>query len=809
MNVLGIFLNGDWYLSCKEKNITDLKIKIPGDVHTALLNGQIPDPYWNTNENISNWIHYQTWEISRYFTINVGDNLDSPEYTAINLSLDYVDTFSTVYINGHEVLKTSNMFRHYSVDVKKYLKVGTNSIKIIFDSAVLKAKELNSTLDHPVPWSEGNNQHPFMNLIRKPQFQSGWDWGPCLVPIGIYGDIALESIKQGKILGIKHFPKRDRLIVDIYADVRKITSEPIVAQFDKHIQKFWPNQTGIQVFHIDKELPNYVEPWNTWDYGEPTLHEFTVTYGDSYFSKKLGFRDLELKSVNDEHGKSFQFILNGRPIYCRGANIIPIDSIPSRETEQKYKQLLLDAKEANMNMVRIWGGGYYMHDYFYELCDKLGILVWQDLMFACAQYPTTDWFFDEVKQELSDTFLRIQYHPSIAIWAGDNEVWTTINWSNGTKDNKEFYRNEYKKLNQFLKKEVNENDPSRVFWPASPSTGEEDYLGEFVNISKGDSHYWEVWHGKKNFSGYLEVTPRFCSEFGFQSYPSLPTVNSFAPEGTNSTDSPAFEVHQKSKCGNAKIKEMIELYFKKPESFSDLLYLSQVSQAVAIKTAVEYWRINSNINSGALFWQLNDCWPISSWSSIEYEGRWKQLMYHAKHFFEPRSIVMFNDGQEHSLYFINDLFDDVEVRYHVRWYDFSGMMLYGKTGNSTALGNSTTKVWSYPAYMHSFVKNEGFYYAYVEVYKDEKLLKNHLYSTMFLTEIKNCTIQCPDIKYTVEKHANIYEIKLSTNVPAFFVHVESPNARKFSDSSFTLMPDEEKIITCENDPDNLTIYYMH
>lgn len=799
-----MLLNGNWLLSCKQKEIENVVIRIPGDVHSALLeNNLIPDPYYNTNENVSHWIHLQSWEITRDFTLDSSINPESDEYHSINLTFTYLDTLSTVYINEHEVLKTTNMYRRYSVDIKKYLKLGTNNIRIVFDSAVLEAQRLNETLPNPVPWAEGNNQYPNMNLIRKPQFQSGWDWGPCLVPFGIYDDVKIEPIKTGRILGIKHYSKSDRLVVDIYAEIYKLTDMPIRAKiFDLHFS-FLPDKRGKQVFHIDRSIADIPhELWSTWDYGTPKLYPFTVIYDNVVITKQLGFRDLELINEPDKHGRSFQFILNGKPIYCRGGNIIPLDALPARETRERYQEMLLDAKLANMNMIRCWGGGYYMPDYFYEMCDEYGILIWQDLLFACSQYPTTDWFFKEVEGELDDTLLRIQYHPCIALWNGDNEIWTTINWSPGTVHHIDFYRHEYQKLNQFLKKQINTFDPSRTFWLASPSTGEGDYFGDFVNVTKGDSHYWEVWHGDLNFSGYTIVKPRFCSEFGFQSYPSLPVVHIFAPPGTDSIDAPAFKVHQKSANGNAKIKDMIDIYFKQPQSFVDLLYMSQVTQALAIKTAVEYWRLQKEYNTGAIFWQINDCWPVSSWSSIEYKGRWKQLMYHAKNFFEPRSIVLTKDDNEYALFLINDLYDDVEVKYSVKWIDFHGKVLSEDSNTATGKATDATKIWSIAASKFTFSKVDGFYLAEVEF--GSKKLRNY----MFLDEIKNCNIQEPNLKYTTQKDGNTYKVHVTTENPAFYVHLESEDVRKFSDSSFVLLPDDDKTVTCESDPGNITIYHV-
>ena len=803
-----LLLDGKWELSCKNRKISKIAMNIPGDVHSALLENKIiKDPFFDRNEKDVEWVHNETWKIKRDFEVS-----GVSKYQAINLILEDVDTYATFWINSHKVLETTNMFRIYTVDVKKYLSNGRNTIKVEFYSAVKKAEELNKTLPNDVPWSEGNNQVPHMNLVRKPQFQSGWDWGPCIIPIGIYESVKLEFVNEIFIKGVKIEKQRISkenadITFNVYADnyAKDQLTDDLVVSFAGKTQTTRKIEKGVFQCSFSIDAPKL---WYTWDLGDQFLYDIDVFYGkEKIFTKKIGLRDIKLVTEKDEYGTSFKFVLNGIDVFCRGSNLIPLDSLPERETKERTRKMLEDAKEANMNMIRVWGGGYFLRDFFYEACDEFGLLVWQDLMFACAQYPTTEWFFNEVSKELADQTLRLQSHPSIALWAGDNEVWNTINWSTGTKDNKEFYRSEYGKLNQFLKKLINELDQTRVFWLASPSIGEPDYQGNFIDkkYSIGDSHFWEVWHGKLNFSGFLNINPRFCSEFGFQSYPSYPCVQTFTPKGTNSLEHPAFDAHQKNKKGNAKIADMFTQYFKAPTDFQYTLYLSQVQQAIAIKTAVEHWRqIKNKICSGALFWQLNDVWPVSSWSSVEYGGRWKQLMYHAKHFFEPQTIS-FEDGQnQYKLHFINDLPQKVSVRYRVRWFNWNGEMVYGHTGNAEVEPLKEQVIWEGNKWQVPLPKEKGFIYA-TAVFNDNTV-SNFLFTDVY----KNCDIPHASISTSIEKKEGKSYITLETDKPAFFVHLEHKDVLKFSDSSFVLLPGTKKVVTCDSEIDSrdLSVFFL-
>ncbi len=315
-----------------------------------------------------------------------------------------------------------------------------------------------------------------------------------------------------------------------------------------------------------------------------------------------------------------------------------------RQKESVYRRLIDDARKANINMLRIWGGGQYEKDVFYEICDELGILLWHDLMFACSLYPSINWFLREVANEIAYQIPRLQHHPCIALWCGDNEVIGALQWYEESKKNRDKYVANYLRLNDFVGSKCKEYDPTRVFWPSSPCSGSMDFSDNWHDDRSGDIHYWDVWHGGKSFEAYYDVTPRFCSEFGFQSFPVLPTVAQYAEKSQWNITAAHMKHHQKNKRGNSIMLEMCSRYFRMPESFEQHLYISQVQQACAMQIGIEYWRTMRPVCMGTLYWQLNDNWPGASWSSIDYTGRWKLLHYQLKKSFEPVLLTLRHRG---------------------------------------------------------------------------------------------------------------------------------------------------------------------
>jgi beta-mannosidase len=807
-------LDGVWQLSAPARGIVNLPITIPGDVHTALLAAKIiPDPYYALNEVTVQWVHTVEWTISRTFEVS-----KLSLFSAFVLVLELLDTFATVSINGQVALEGNNCFRYYRPNIKPYLIEGTNRIDVTFHLAQNIALErANRLLPNKYPYSDTNNKLPHMNLIRKPQFQSGWDWGPCIVPSGIYSSVKLIPIKTFDLteVSVLQFWKSGSGVLNIEIDLHAYQQTAALPLTIVWAGKEIPLTVSagapgsVRISH-NISIAADLERWTIHEFGGQKLYDLTVKIEDQTITKRIGIRDLVVNTDPDGSGTRFEFRVNGQPVNAKGANLIPSDSIPSRMTYASYKRLLSDMKAANMNMVRVWGGGFYAQD-VYDIADELGLLVWQDLPFACAQYPPVDWFLAEVAAEFADQLRRHRHHASIAIWCGDNEDHEAIYWGDPTKAEIAFREDEYAKFNTWERHQIEPLDPTRRFWPDSPSDGTFNYTGVWQRDDAGDMHYWEVWHGGKPFESFYAIKPRFCSEFGFQSYPSLPTVKTFLPADQYNIASPSFNNHQKNDAGNNIIANMFSKYFKLPKTFTDQLYLSQVQQSLAIRMGCEFWRTTKPITRGMLYWQLNDCWPVSSWSSLEYNGRWKQLHYHAKRFFAPVLAAFQEDANKKVLilWLVNDRLTSLTFSGTIQWILFNGVVAHEfKIGPVTAGPDSSQNIWQISTDTFDNERLDGFFWANLSYVDGTPTQTTNWF---FPARFKDSAMQPATIKATVTPNDTGSRITLTTDKPAFFVHLESDLVRVFSDSSFVLLPGKEKIVTCPEKitQGDLTVYQLN
>ncbi|EAS43505.1 glycoside hydrolase family 2 protein [Photobacterium profundum] len=805
-----ISLNGQWLLACVQRNsIQDIAISFPGDVHSALLDvGIIPEPYWADNEAKVQWVSECDWVVSRHFELTE----DDIACKALDLVLDNLDTVAEIRVNGHSVADFQNMFMRHKVNILPCLLVGNNRIEIVLHRADIAAKNRADRLPFPIPWAVGNNQIPHMNTLRKTQCHTGWDWGLCLSVIGIYGDILLQPIQQVRVSHVSTEQHWDdwRCDLEVTIHYESIPNSGLASasvSFDGQTYHLALDQTSTQstvLFRVD-----HPKRWWPAGYGKQRLYDLQVVVNGYHIEKKIGLRKLELCTEDDDIGQSMVFKVNDVPISAKGANWIPMDALPSRINDQRYRQLLEDAVAANMNMLRVWGGGMYEKDIFYQLCDELGLLVWQDLMFACALYPSTPDFITEVQAEVEFQVRRLKDHPSMALWCGDNEVIGAIGWYPESRENREKYVVNYDRLNRALSETVTREDPSRRFWASSPCNGELDFGDAWHDDHRGDMHFWDVWHSGKDLEEYRSVTPRFCSEFGFQSWPSLPTVRTFAPEKDWNITSPSFESHQKNARGNSIITEMFTRYFRFPNGFANMLYVSQVQQALAIKTASEYWRAQKPVNRGILYWQLNDCWPVSSWSSLEYSGRWKQLHYHARRFFAPQLAAFVpNDGGV-VLHLINDSRKSAELKGEVVWQSWQGEILYREPISQYLEPDKNIVAWQWLAEDLQQHEADGFFHVHLTC--GQEVIEN----TYFPLRPKHCELAAPELRYEVADINNQLYVMLNCEHPAFFVHLEYAGEGRFDDSSFTLVSEYQKQVkylgpaTYEELVAGLTVYHLH
>ncbi len=619
--------------------------QVPGDVHSSLITaGIIPDPYIGRNEYDVRWVAEQDWIATREF--------DWAGEGQWHLDIDYLDTVSEIKINGKSVLKADNCFRRYQPEVTKALRRGQNKIEIRFFSNVKESAKRQAAQPYYVPYSTNNCPIPDSNMLRKPACHYGWDWNLAILPFGAYGRLRLIKEKPGLYChGIRfeqvHLPNgKVKLDFNVYLANG-------VSGKSYHLKAAIGNEAKLVHFKLDS-------PWHVAEFtfeidkpklwwpagsGEPHLYELKIECGNHIETRRIGLRQIELINEKDEVGARFAFRVNGREIFCRGANWIPADALPSRATPELTRKLLQAAVDANMNMIRVWGGGYYEQDWFYDLCDELGLMVWQDFQFACNLYPADEKFLREVRNEVSYQTDRLHHHACIALWCGDNELIGALNWFPESRANRDRYLAAYDRLNHTIERAAVSGSRKTInWWPSSPSSGLLNFGDAWHDDRSGDMHFWSVWHEGKDFEHYRDVNPRFCSEFGFQSYPSLHIVKQFATgEEDLNISSAVMESHQKNKGGNARIAETMFRYFRFPTDFGNFCYLSQVQQGLAIKTAVEYWRSLKPHCMGTLYWQLNDTWPVASWSSLDHGGGWKLMHYMAKRFYAPVAVMALPD----------------------------------------------------------------------------------------------------------------------------------------------------------------------
>ncbi|WP_407070405.1 beta-mannosidase [Neorhizobium alkalisoli] len=668
---MNIDLSGAWRLASAD-GAHRTEMAIPGDVHSALkAAGIIADPYFGRNENDVQWVAQGEWIAERRFMV---DDPDGSWY----LDITDLDTVAIVFINGVPVLSADNCFRRYRPDVSSTLQSGENTIRIHFHSSVAAGADRQARQPFYIPYSTANCPIPNGNMLRKPQCHFGWDWNIALAPLGLYGEISLNKLKTARIEHIVTKQRHDQGKVELHVALTLYARDPgiVPVHFELDGERvrldcgIEAGETVIRhVFEIDDP-----KLWWPAGSGDQQLYRLTVDIPGETDTRQIGLRTVELLTDPDEAGSRFAFRINGREIFCRGANWIPADALFSLTSPEKTEDLLQSAVDANMNMIRVWGGGFYEADWFYDLCDRLGLMVWQDFQFACNLYPSTSDFLENVEAEVDYQIRRLISHPSIVLWCGDNELVGALNWFKESLENRDRYLVSYDRLNRVIEQALRQAAPEAIWWPSSPASGYLDYGDAWHADGSGDMHYWSVWHENKPFDNYRSVRPRFCSEFGFQSYTSLPVIETYAASKDMNIASPVIEHHQKNVGGNERIAGTMFRNFRFPKDFANFVYLSQVQQGVAIKTAVDYWRSLKPHCMGALYWQLNDTWPVASWSSLDYGGGWKVLHYMARRFFQPVAVAAIpsEDGGDIRISLVNDTPADVAVTINLSLLTLSG-----------------------------------------------------------------------------------------------------------------------------------------
>ena len=695
-------LNGRWQYQRKNGEEAGTAT-VPGDIYLDLLNDKtIPDPYYRDNEERLLWIGDSEWTFRRSFKVSAS----LLKRDRVVLRCDGLDTLATVRVNGKVIAKTDNMFRRYEWDVKEILQAGKNSIQVDFASAVAFcdiAREKHYR--EGIPFS-GKNYAADATWVRKQQCNFGWDWGVKVPTCGIWQDIGIIAFDTARLASVgvaqdHETPKQVGLRVT--AEVDAIGRSALTARVSVGLhgacvaeseRTFRTKKTAVEVPLGDPQL------WWPNNLGEQPLYDVTVEILDKHgavldsMTKRIGLRTLKLDRHPDECGESFQFVVNGVPFFAKGANWIPADAIQARMTPGRYRELVEDAAAANMNMLRVWGGGIYEDDSFYDACDELGICVWQDFMFGHGfHYPVESAAFRRnVGAEARDQVRRLRHHACIALWCGNNEQEQGAVKPKPPGPYRMAWKDYSKLFDALLPNIVTELHGDCDYWPSSPHTPHGD-RENFNDPTCGDAHLWEVWHGGKPFEWYRTCEHRFNSEFGFQSLPEPKTVYGYTDPKDRNVTSFIMEQHQRSH-GNGRIMEYLLAWFQAPNSFESTLWLTQILQGMSIKYACEHWRRMMPRGMGTLYWQLNDCWPVASWSSIDYHGRWKALHYMAKHFFAPLMVSGVEDVAKGcvEVHVTSDLLEQVDAK--VKWTvtDVDGKVLLRGGRKVRAAACSSRKV---------------------------------------------------------------------------------------------------------------------
>ncbi len=787
---------------------------VPGTVHTDLLvNKAIEDPFYRLNERQLQWIDKKDWEYRTAFV------MDRTTLARENIDLVFqgLDTYAEVFLNEKQVLQADNMFRTWRISGKDYLKEGTNSLRIRFLSPVNEGLKKLQANGYPLPASNDQSETGGLGdqrvspFVRKAPYHFGWDWGPRLVTSGIWRPICLEAWDEGRISdlnvrAIKIDPdhadlevqfsvvsgKGTRLNARIYADSMLIHEEALnlmpgenPVRIPVSIQQpelWWPNGMGNQKIYRIRVIVGK---------GNEMADEAEIT---------TGLRTLRLVQEPDPDGsgKSFYFEVNGVPVFAKGANYIPNDVFLTRVTPDRYEYIVRSAAEARMNMLRVWGGGIYENDLFYDLCDRYGIMIWQDFMFACSMYPGDDAFLESVRLEATDNVKRLRNHPCIVLWCGNNEIETA--WAEWDENRgwgwKQQYNHEQRSaiwkaydtlFHRMLPAIVAEYDPAVPYWHSSPSAGFGQLAG--YDTRSGDMHYWGVWHGLHPFSDFRTYRARFMSEYGFQSFPEFSSVKRYTLPEDYDIESEVMMSHQRSGIGNLRIRQYMEPDYKVPKDFEQFLYVGQLLQAEAIKMAIECHRSDMPYCMGTLYWQINDCWPVASWSGIDYYGRWKALHYFAKEAFKPVTLVMDEKEGKVRVHIISDLPETRTPELVIRLMSFDGHELWKQSLTVDVPGRSSA------IYFEKDIS--GFDTTRTVLAASLAAEGAHLDAGFhYFARPKYLRLTPPDISLDVAETESAFEVTLTSKALARNVFLAAEGyGGQFSDNFFDILPGDHVKVT--------------
>ncbi|MBP3361268.1 MAG: glycoside hydrolase family 2 protein [Clostridia bacterium] len=785
-------LGGAWRMKRTDWE-SDIAATVPGSICTDMMHANLlPDPYYKDNSKLFEEAAKYDYIYSREFYIEEGDI----SFINIELCCDGLDTLCDIFINGEKLASANNMHRLWRFNIKDIIHTGRNEISVLIKSPLEYCRENQER--RPLSQVSEEQCRAGFAYLRKAHCMLGWDWGAVIPDGGIWKDIYISydnGLRIKSVFVTQEHTSDGRVFLNVISDIKNEcgTAKYIIEFNGKKYESYEANM------RIEVENPIL---WYPAGYGRQHLYDFSFTaiseHEQDTYSCHIGLRRAEVVTDNDKYGTSMYFRINGIPIFSKGANYIIEDNIITRYSEERTRTLLTQAFEANHNTVRVWGGAIYPHDYFYEICDELGLIVWQDLMFACAQYPDSPEFYSNIKHEAEDNIKRLRNHASLIMWCGNNECELAVKewWSLSDKE-----RNDYLyQYNVLLRNVVSECDPSRYYLPSSPTS-----TGNFENINDDsvlDSHYWEIWFSQKPLNEYMKYHFRFLSEFGFQSFPCIETTETFTEAEDRNIFSRVMEHHQRSEEANGKILLYLARDFKYPKDFDSLLYVSQILQAEAVRAGVEHMRRNRNDFRcmGAIYWQLNDCWPVASWSGLDYFGRWKALHYSSKRFFADILLsALHYDKNKALISLTNDTTKPVSKKVYYSVKERDGREISRKETNITVEALSSKNVYD--------IETGGIdpYSQYIEYGMDGEMT-----GIILLCHNKHFDYDDPEISYTTENHGGKTIIRIVSRSLANFVELKADNNTvKFSDNYFALSAGVEKEVICSKAITELSIRSVH
>ncbi len=804
-----VVLNENWSFS---QSGTDkwLPAEVPGTVHGDLLRHHLlPNPFYGTNEKEIQWVENEDWEYKTTFTVTAAQL----QRDAAVLSFEGLDTYADVYLNGALILQADNMFVGYKIPVKALLREGINRLHICFRSPIRQTLPQWQSNGFDYPADNDHRRERLSVFTRKAPYSYGWDWGIRMVTSGIWRPVTLHYYNK---VAVEDFHIRQLALTEEAAqlDCRlelqyvALVAENVVVEVgyalpgetEKRVRQEVILKKGINRVSLPLEILS-PRRWMPNGWGEPVLYRFTArviagrdTLADC--QRRIGLRTVRVVKERDEAGETFYFEVNGIPMFAKGANYIPGDILLPAMTTERYHALFQDIKDANMNMIRVWGGGSYEDDRFYDLADENGILIWQDFMFACTTYPHDSVFLSRVKAEAEYNIRRLRNHACLAMWCGNNEILEGIQyWGWNKKYTPEIYEQMRKGYDMLFRKLlpdcVQQWDTDRFYMHGSPYFAN---WGRSESWKIADSHNWGVWYGRKPFESLDAEIPRFMSEFGFQSFPEMKTIAAFATPEDWQIESAVMTAHQKSSIGNDLIRTYMEREYRIPEKFEDFVYVGLVMQGRGIRHGVEAHRRNRPYCMGTLYWQLNDSWPVVSWSGIDYYGNWKALHYQARRAFAPLALDVYREEDRLQLWLMSDKTEDTKhLSLEMKLCDFKGKILRKHCLKTGMKANVSIPVWE--GNVTEWVTPEQQKWTYLLLTLRDRKGQKIVEEPYFFAKPKELELPLANVSVRSQMCDGTCEVVLTSDSLAKDLFLEIPvQGARFSDNFFDLLPGEVRKI---------------